>query len=152
MSPRRDVGMSADEQEHFLDEARTISLASLDADGWPHVVAMWFCRIEGRIHMTTFRKSQKAVNLARDSRVTILAESGATYAELRGLMIRGRAELVDDVELCLDVLQRIHAKHFSAEGAAADAALRRQAEKRVVLRIVPGRVSSWDHRKLGGRY
>ena len=26
------------------------------------------------------------------------------------------------------------------------------APKRVVLRIVPEKVVSWDHRKLGGRY
>jgi PPOX class probable F420-dependent enzyme len=152
MSPRRDVGMAPEEQERFLDETRTITLASLGPDGWPHVVAMWFCRIEGRIHMTTFRKSQKAANLRRDPRVTILAESGATYAELRGLMIRGHAELVEDLDLCLDVLRRVREKHFSAEGDGADAALRAQAEKRVVLRIVPRRVSSWDHGKLGGRY
>lgn len=152
MSPRRDVGMTADEQDRFLEEARTISLASLGPDGWPHVVAMWFCRIDGRIHMTTFRKAQKAVNLRRDPRCTILAETGAVYAELRGVMIRGEAEVVDDLELCLEVLRRVRLKHFPGDAGDAEAALRAQATKRVVLRIHPRRVSSWDHRKLGGRY
>ncbi|GBD25250.1 hypothetical protein HRbin30_00565 [bacterium HR30] len=30
--------------------------------------------------------------------------------------------------------------------------MRKQAQKRVVVRIRPRRVSSWDHSKLGGAY
>jgi len=31
-------------------------------------------------------------------------------------------------------------------------AMRDQARKRVVIRVRPERVSSWDHKKLGGVY
>lgn len=152
MKSRPDIALTPEEQERFLDDVRTITLASIDKDGWPHLVAMWFCRIDGLVHMTTFRKSQKAVNLRRDPRVTLLAESGATYSELRGLMIRGEAEVVDDLDTALEVMGRVREKHFAGNSPEADDALRAQATKRVVIRVHPRHASSWDHTKLGGRY
>jgi hypothetical protein len=38
------------------------------------------------------------------------------------------------------------------DAAGADDVMRWQAKKRVVLRVTPARVSSWDHSKLAGAY
>ena len=155
MNRRKLIEMSEEECSRFLEQTKTISVASLDSKGWPHVVAMWFCLIDGRVHMTTFRKSQKAVNLRRDPRVTFLAESGATYAELRGVMVRGEANLLDDQDFCVDVLRRVQRRGYFGdvgEGPEVIEALRAQASKRVVISIEPRHVSSWDHTKLGGAY
>ena len=155
MNRRKLIEMTEEECASFLGDAKTISVASLDPRGWPHIVAMWFCLIDGRVHMTTFKKSQKAVNLRRDPRVTFLAESGATYAELRGVMVRGEAALIDDTEFCADVLLRVQRRGYFGdvgEGPEVRDALRAQASKRVVIRIDPRHVSSWDHSKLAGAY
>ncbi|MGH7804536.1 MAG: pyridoxamine 5'-phosphate oxidase family protein [Candidatus Binatia bacterium] len=155
MNRRKLIEMTDGEREGFLEGTKTISVASIDNHGWPHIVAMWFCLIDGRVHMTTFKKAQKAVNLRRDPRVTFLAESGATYAELRGVMVRGEATLVDDTEFCAEVLLRVQRRGYFGdvgEGPEVRDALRAQASKRVVIRIEPRRVSSWDHSKLGGGY
>jgi hypothetical protein len=115
---------------------------------------MWYVADpDGTVVMTTFAKSQKAVNLRRDPRCALLVESGRTYPELKGLLIRGRAALDDDVEHVLDVLERVHAK-YDTPGPAVGLreAMRGQASKRVVIRVHPERVSSWDHAKLGGTY
>ena len=155
MNRRKLIEMTDEECSRFLEDTKTISVASLDPRGWPHVVAMWFCLIDGRVHMTTFKKSQKALNLRRDPRVTFLAESGPTYAELRGVMVRGEAQLIDDTEFCADVLLRVQRRGYFAdvgEGPEVREALQAQATKRVVIRIDPRRTSSWDHSKLGGTY
>lgn len=152
MNRRKQIEMTAEERKAYLEDARTIILCTIDKHGYPHAVAMWFCLIDGLMHMTTFRKSQKTVNLRRDPRATLLAESGDVYSELRGLMVRARGEIVDDLEVCLDVLAKVHARHGGGENPSLREALRAQAAKRVVLRFHPERVSSWDHRKLGGAY
>jgi hypothetical protein len=115
---------------------------------------MWYVvDPDGSVLMTTFAKSQKAVNLRRDPRCSLLVESGRTYQELRGLLIRGRATLETDTEKVLDALERIHRKHgFGADGQALREALLSQAKKRVLIRIRPERIASWDHGKLGGMY
>src|SRR5262249_39037889 len=102
--------------------------------------------------MTTYAKSQKAVNIRRDPKVALLAESGDTYDTLKGVLIRGRAELIHDVDACVGVLTRVHAKMMGSLPSGIEEALKQQARKRVVIKVTPDRVASWDHRKLGGVY
>ena len=47
----------------------------------------------------TFAKSQKVKNLERDPRATLQVEDGEEYQELRGVVLYGRAQLIDDFEL-----------------------------------------------------
>jgi len=154
MQRRKTIALTDAEQRQYLDESHTIILTSLDGHGYPHPVAMWYVvDPDGAVVMTTFGKSQKALNLRRDPRCALLIESGRTYPELKGLLIRGRATLEQDTEKVLDVLERVHAK-YGMPGTAQGMrdVMRGQARKRVVVRVHPERVSSWDHAKLGGAY
>src|SRR5262249_48944205 len=74
-------------------------------DGYPHVVAMWYTVKDGKIMMTSYARAQKIVNLRRDPRATVLVESGATYKELSGVMVRGRVELVEGPAALAEVLK-----------------------------------------------
>lgn len=153
MSRRHEIALTPAEQRELLEQSHTMTLASIDRRGYPHLVAMWFVvDPDGSILMTTYAKSQKAVNLRRDPRCTLLVERGRRYDELQGVMIRGKATLGDDVEQTLDVLTRIHAKHGGEQPPGLRDVLRAQARKRVTIRVIPVRTSSWDHRKLGGVY
>jgi PPOX class probable F420-dependent enzyme len=151
MPSRRDqIALSPAEQRAYLEGAHTIILTTLDRHGYPHSIAMWYVvESDGAVTMTTFRKSQKVKNVERDPRCALLVESGRAYPELKGLLIRGRAVLDTDVEHVLDVLERINQKYNQGSGPGVRDALRAQAAKRVVLRIPPERVASWDHAKLG---
>jgi PPOX class probable F420-dependent enzyme len=152
MKLRDRIALSPEEQASFLESSRTAVLCTLDRHGYPHAVAMWYCIIDGLVHMTSFRKAQKVVNVRRDPRVALLVESGERYTDLRGLMIRGRGEVIDDPDLCIDVLMQVQKRHGGAADPSLRDALRGQAAKRAVIRIHPERVSTWDHAKLGGAY
>jgi hypothetical protein len=67
-------------------------------------------------------------------------------------MIRGRGEIVESADLCVDVLMKVQARHGGEESPTLREVLRGQAAKRVVLRIHPEKTASWDHAKLGGMY
>jgi len=154
MQRRKAISLTPDEQRRYLAESHTCILTSNDRQGYPHSVAMWYvAEPDGTVVMTTFAKSQKALNLRRDPRCAILIESGRTYPTLKGLLIRGQATLEEGTERVLDVLERVHAKYNTpgpVEGLRD--AMRGQARKRVVVRVRPERISSWDHAKLGGAY
>lgn len=152
MNRRKQIELSPEEQREYLASARTLVLSTIDGRGYPHSVAMWFALLDGVVHMTSFRKAQKVVNLRRNPRFSLLAESGQRYSELRGLMIRGQAEIVDDLDLCHRVMLAVQPKYFGEATPEMRAALLEQARKRVVLRFPPERVASWDHTKLGGVY
>src|SRR5229473_7552515 len=96
MSRRDLIRMNDEEIRAFLEEQRTVQVASIDHDGWPHLVAMWYVLINDQIVFWTYAKSQKAVNLRRDARLTCLIEAGQRYDELRGVQIKGQAVIADD--------------------------------------------------------
>lgn len=157
MPSRRElIALSREEIDAFLAEQKTIILVSNGKDGYPHPMPMWFYADDaGAIHCTTFRKSQKVLNLQRDPKATLLVESGESYAELKSVLIYATAEIVDDREAVVDTLVRINSRGRTlseAERQALSDAVRATAEKRVLMRFPPERYVSWDHAKLGGRY
>jgi PPOX class probable F420-dependent enzyme len=149
---RTGITMTDEELSAFLDKGWTLQVASNGPRGYPHLVAMWYVMIDGVIHFTTYAKSQKVVNLQRDSRVTCMLEAGTSYAELQGLVIEGDAEVVaNDADATLAVMRVVNGKYRGAPMTALpDDQLRRASTKRAVVRITPTRIYSWDHGKLSG--
>ncbi|HEY5639057.1 MAG TPA: PPOX class F420-dependent oxidoreductase [Dehalococcoidia bacterium] len=153
MSRRDEIRMTEAEVDAFLEEQRTMAVATIGADGRPHVVAMWYAFVDGALCFWTFAKSQKVVNLRRDNRITCLVEDGDVYANLRGVELIARAHISDDEEevLRFGVIEAERYQNMPANDAMI-AAVKKMANKRVVVRLEIERAVSWDHRKLGGGY
>jgi len=154
MSPRVDVSMSSDEIARFLGEPRTAVLSSLDRGGGPHAAAMWFVVSGPEIQMWTYGKSQKAVNLRRDPRCAFLAEEGLAYNELRGVLVKGEATLIEDYEDIRAIGVALYDRYTKpTTGIDAEAGpiteIERQAAKRVGISLPLVDVASWDHARLG---
>src|SRR6185295_12011268 len=99
MKRRHAIQLSAERCRDFLATAKTIVLSSIDRHGYPDSVAMWYVVDEdGCVLMTTYSKSQKAVNIRRNPKVSLLLESGVTYETLKGILIRGEAALIEDFD------------------------------------------------------
>jgi|ERR1700735_3638337 PPOX class probable F420-dependent enzyme len=150
MDRRQSIRLTPEETRQFLDEGRTAMLATNGRDGYPHLIAMWYAVKDGDLVMTTYGKSQKAVNIRRDPRATMMWEAGTAYNKLRGLMIRGRAEIVEDPKFTYEVLRLVGKKMsgISSVTPEQNVALEAQATKRVVIRFHPEKFSSWDHSKM----
>ena len=82
-----------------------------------------------------------------------MLETGRPTGELRGLVVRGTAELDADVQTTAAVMSVVSNKYrgMPIPTETPEAALP-AAVKRITVRIRPERVYSWDHTKLGGRY
>jgi PPOX class probable F420-dependent enzyme len=96
MRHRDRVAMTAAEAAALLAESHKLQLATINRDGTPHLVTMFYVLLDGQIAFWTYRSSQKARNLARDPRVTCLVETGEEYFELRGVQVAGLARCIDD--------------------------------------------------------
>ena len=156
--PRRDqIRMTNEEIRDFLRTHKTIILSSIGPNGVPHPMPMWFTADDDfAVSMTTFRGTQKIVNLQRDPRVSLLAEAGREYSELKGVVIYGTAELSEDTDAIIATLEAASQKgatEIDAETRAAmSEGMRKSASKRVLIRVKPDRITSWDHSKLAGAY
>ena len=93
---RQQIRLSPDEQAVFFRERKKAALATIDKDGFPHVVAMNYFARDGAFYMTSYGKAQKVVNIRRNPKVALMIEAGDGYAELRGVMVRGRCEVLED--------------------------------------------------------
>jgi nitroimidazol reductase NimA-like FMN-containing flavoprotein (pyridoxamine 5'-phosphate oxidase superfamily) len=150
MNRRRQIQLSPDEQAAFFREQHKAALATLDQNGFPHVVAMNYLAKDGAFYMTSYGKAQKVVNIRCNPKVALMVETGSAYAELRGVMVRGHCEIIEGAEAVratFAAMTEARGTTPSRPSGAADS-----AAKRVVLKIIPEKITSWDHRKLGGRY
>jgi PPOX class probable F420-dependent enzyme len=148
MKQRDRVGMTAAEVTAFLGGSRKLQLATINQDGTPHLVTMYYAMDGGRVTFWTYRASQKARNLARDPRVTCLVETGSEYFDLRGVQVQGVARPVQDPAEVLEIGRRIAAAMPGAHDGLADDYLEHTARKRLGYVVEPTRVISWDHSKL----
>ncbi|HYZ54151.1 MAG TPA: pyridoxamine 5'-phosphate oxidase family protein [Streptosporangiaceae bacterium] len=148
MKQRDQVAMAAGEIAAFLAGHRKLQLATINRDGTPHLVAMYYVMLGGRIAFWTYRTSQKARNLARDPRVTCLVETGEEYFDLCGVQVNGIAQRVEDPAGVLEIGRGVAG---GLAGVPADAVadyVAHAARKRDGFIVEPRRTISWDHRKL----
>ena len=154
-SGRDAVKMSDEEVEALLAENLKVQVASNGADGVPHLSTLFYIVRDGRIAFWTYSRSQKIRNLERDPRVSALVEDGTDYFDLRGVSIRGRAEIVRDYDAIYSIgsevaTRMVAAESFEALGDLGRETVEKQATKRVAVVIHPEKVATWDHRKLVG--
>ncbi|NUR63366.1 MAG: pyridoxamine 5'-phosphate oxidase [Catenulispora sp.] len=151
MSQRDRIRMSDNEIESFLGVARKLQIASINPDGTPHLVTMYYTLLDGDLAFWTYGKAQKTVNLRRDPRITCLVEDGVAYDELRGVSVSGEAELIEAYDRVVAFGMALTARYPEVFGADAEAMrpfVEQQAHKRTVVRVRPKRTASWDHSKM----
>jgi PPOX class probable F420-dependent enzyme len=146
---RAKIVMSPDEIAQFVERSRTATLATVSPGCRPHLVAMWYAVLDGEVWFETKAKSQKAVNLRRDPTATVMIEDGQTYDTLRGVSIEGRAEIVEDPDLLLRVGISVWERYTSPYTDDMRPFVDQMMKNRIAVRVVPDRIRSWDHRKLG---
>ncbi len=148
---RAAIVMTDAEVTGFLARSRTATVASIGPDGLPHLVAMWYGIIGDAVYIETKAKSQKAVNLRRDPRMVFMVEAGTSYDTLRGVSLEGSATIIEPADgdeywaAAISVYERYTAPYTEDARPILDFMM----NKRVVVRLVPDRIRSWDHRKLG---
>ncbi|RSN70706.1 pyridoxamine 5'-phosphate oxidase family protein [Actinomadura sp. WAC 06369] len=149
------IRMTPDEVASYLAESFKVQVATLNKDGSPHLVTMFYALLDGKIAFTTYKSSQKVVNLRRNPAMTCLVEDGVEYNELRGVQLNGRGLVIEDRDELLKVGRvvgsRMAGLPVPAIGEPIDPAIEAGIEqamsKRVLIVMDPEDVVSWDHRK-----
>jgi len=149
VNQRAQITMSDEEIAAFVEQQRTATMATVGPTGMPHLVAMWFAVIDGAIWFETKAKSQKATNLRRDPRLSVMIEDGHTYDTLRGVSFEGQGVIVDDPDALWQVGVSVWERYTGPYTEEMRPFVEVMLNKRVAVRVEPERIRSWDHRKLG---
>ena len=127
--------------QRFLDTKHVVVLSTVQPDGGPLAMAMWFLHDRNALTMISVDGLQKVHNMRRDPRVCVVAEaSGAQGSQGRGVTIQGRVEFLPDGPERRALVDRFHTKYPELQHHWKG---RPMPANRVMFRIVPARVKSW---------
>lgn len=147
---RSQIMMTDEEVTAFLERSRTATMATVGPSGHPHLIAMWYGVVDGKIYFETKAKSQKVVNLRRNPRISVMVEAGDTYDQLRGVAIEGTAHLIEDTtaDEYWACANSVFERYNGEVNDETKPFVEMMMNKRIVVRVDPERVRSWDHRKI----
>lgn len=134
--------MTRDEVYEWLQAgAGYVRLATNGRDGYPHVVPLGYFMLDDDVILNM--RGQREVNVRRDPKVSLCWDAGSQMNDLKGVVIRGSATMVDDPEGCLE-LTRAGAR---ARGVP-EAELPTEARPgRNFARVKVEHIASWDNAK-----
>jgi nitroimidazol reductase NimA-like FMN-containing flavoprotein (pyridoxamine 5'-phosphate oxidase superfamily) len=124
----------------FLATREVVILATLQPDGAPLALPMWFVHDGAVVTMLSVDGMRKVRNLRRDDRACVVAEAG-TRADIRGVVLQGRARFLGDTPERAALLERFHAKYDP--DLARRWGGRAMPADRVMFQVVPDRVLTW---------
>ena len=133
----------SDEQiEAYLDSRPGWAiLSTIDADGFPHSVPLGYFRLGRDIVMGVRDGTRKVANVESNPNVSILLEDGSTMADIRGVLLQGRARIVREPSEALE-LAREGARARGVPEPEWPTAPRPGA---AYIRMTPVRTRSWDY-------
>jgi PPOX class probable F420-dependent enzyme len=132
---------STEQIEAFLAEPRNVVVAGIRRDGSPHLSPNWFYWDGQRFCISTTRHRAKYAIFRRDRRAQLLVDDCTGY---RAVLVRGTAEIREDIAAELPRFRAIREKHGVAVPGEEEQLRGLTAEGRVLLAITPdGPMSSW---------
>lgn len=155
-SKRDKIKMTPDEVDAYLADNFKVQIATIGKDGEPHLVTMFYALLDGKIAFTTYKASQKVLNLRRNPTMTCLVEDGTEYGKLRGVALYGRGAIIEDPatrsKVGMVVGSRMAGLPVPEMGEPIDPVIAEGIEqalaKRVLIVMEPDRIVSWDHGKI----
>jgi PPOX class probable F420-dependent enzyme len=127
--------------QRFLASRHIALLATVQPDGAPLAMPMWFLHDPATLTMISVAGTRKVSNLRRDPRVCVVVESaGPDGGDPRGATVQGRAEFLPDGPGRAALAERFHEKYPRLQRLWGGRAM---PADRVMFRIVPARVTSW---------
>lgn len=109
--------MTVEECRSFLlAHPRTAKVATVRADGRPHIAPVWFILDGDALIFTTWHASVKAINLRRDPHISICVDDEAPPFAF--VQLEGRAEMLDSPDELRDWATQIAGRYMGAEQAA----------------------------------
>jgi PPOX class probable F420-dependent enzyme len=127
--------------QQFLHSKDVVILSTLQNNGAPLAMPMWFVADTSYVYMLSVAETHKVRNLRRDPRLCVVAESGTRGADIRGVTIQGHAEFLERPPEQQPVVTRMLQKydpHLANLWGGTS-----MPPNRVVWRIVPEAIHTW---------
>ena len=133
------MSMTKTEYDAFLKATRIGMLSTLDADGAPNAMPLWYDWDGEKIRMFSSPDTGKIGRLAKDPRAC-LAVADPVGAPEAWVTVEGTVEMLD--EGGRELACRLAAIYYEPEKAKRTIAVWEKADDRVLLELTPTRIRS----------
>ncbi len=158
MALPRELALTDDQIDEILRTQWNCRIASQGPGERINLTPMWFGWAGGKVYLTA--RGQKVVNLRRNPACTVLVDRNEKFPELQGIMLQGRARVLEDAgqekadphleEVRLQMARKYNGGHGRAPAAdPPPLAMTASGRNRRWVVIEPTRRVTWDNHKLG---
>ncbi|MEU1185821.1 pyridoxamine 5'-phosphate oxidase family protein [Streptomyces sp. NPDC005820] len=142
------IAMDAGEVDAFLRAQPVCRVAVTASDGHPHLSPLWFVWDGTALWLNSLVRSRRWTDVVKHGRIAVVVdEGGFDFLALRGVELRGAAEVVGEVPRTgepyagLVEPERLFGEKYAGGRFRYDG-------RHGWLRMVPDEVVSWDFGKL----
>jgi nitroimidazol reductase NimA-like FMN-containing flavoprotein (pyridoxamine 5'-phosphate oxidase superfamily) len=134
--------MTREEIYEWLDGRRGwIIISTIGRDGYPHSVPLGYFRMGDDFYVGARENGQRYKNILRNPRVALMAESGSSRQDIKGVIIQGDAEAIRDRPTVLALMR----DSLRRRGTPEDQLPAEPPPGLVYIRVRPRRFISWDY-------
>lgn len=139
------MSMSEEESNNFLSKGRILIVASVAADGEPHVAPIWYVYENGKFYVQTGPRSRKARNVKANGKVAFSVDVGERFYDLKAVVGKGTARILTDDKFNHEIGKKILLKYLGDLNSPAAKQLANL--EHAVIEITPTTKTSWDFSK-----
>lgn len=145
--------LTESELNNIMQREARLRIATVGPGTDINLTPMTFGWANGKVYI--FGRGQKIANLRRTSTATVLVDIGEAWRELKGVMLRGKATVLEDAEaeqadadLFAAQLNLGHKHGLNKEGEIEPYRATAAGKSRRWIVFSPEKVTTWDNAKL----
>lgn len=136
--------MTREEIDEFLASPRLCHFATVDQNGRPRVRPLWYLWRDGEFLFTT-RTEARHTGRDLEAHPEVAVSIASEDRPYRAVIAHGRPEVVEKTE---ELLLAVSTRYGEKEGRRWTAKAMKEPD-RVLLRMVPETLLTWDYRREG---
>lgn len=129
--------------EKFLKTQKILRLATIDGNGVPHIVPVWYMYWNDKFYVGTNTRTRKARNIRKNPKVSFCVDVGIRSPDIIGVMGTGRAKLILKKELVEKLAKKILLRYFKSMKNKSAQQLFDQTD--CIIQITPRKVTEWKY-------
>lgn len=130
-------------RNEFLKSQKILRLATIGKNKMPHIVPVWYKYSEKKFHIGTNTRTQKAINIKKNKRVSCCIDVGINAPEIYGVMIQGNADLILENNKVKRLAKKILLRYFNTLDNKSAKELLDDTD--CIIEIIPEKFSVWDY-------
>tara|TARA_B100001179_G_C18405642_1_gene323679 strand:+ start:215 stop:616 length:402 start_codon:yes stop_codon:yes gene_type:complete len=130
-------------RDEFLKKQKVLRLATLDKNGNPHVVPVWYLFNSKKLYIGTNSKTEKAKNVKNNNKVSFCVDVGINSPDIFGVMGRGDTKLIMKKNKVSRIEKTILLRYFKTLNNKSAKELLEETD--CIIEITPNEYSVWEY-------